>query len=162
MYKIGKENISITAVFKLYAEDIFRYSYSILRNLYEAQDAVQEVFLKYTENRNSFREDCSIKTWLFTLTRNYCYDRLRSRKHSAERMDDFQFEIINNPDYDNLISLKDAMIMLTEEQNEIIYLRDYEGNSYMEIAELTGQSIENVKIKLFRAKQRLRKILLEG
>ncbi|MCX6151156.1 MAG: RNA polymerase sigma factor [Ignavibacteriales bacterium] len=161
MYKIKEENISLTDHFKLYAEDILRYSFSILRNSYDAQDAVQEVFLKYTENKNTFREDCSLKTWLFTLTRNYCYDRLRSRKHSAEKLDDNLFEAINNPDYDNLISLKDAMKMLTDEQNEIIYLRDYEGNSYKQIAEITGQSVENVKVKLFRAKQRLRKLFNE-
>ncbi|RJP70237.1 MAG: RNA polymerase sigma factor [Ignavibacteriales bacterium] len=162
MYKSEKENIPIADVFKLYAEDIFRYSYSILRNAYEARDAVQEVFLKYAESKNIFREECSIKTWLFTITRNYCYDITRKKKHSAEKIQEDFLLPVNNPDYENLISLKEAMKELTPDQNEIIYLRDYEGYSYKEIAELTGQSLENVKIKLFRAKQSLRKILLEG
>jgi len=162
MYKSEKENIPIADVFKLHAEDIFRYSYSILRSAYEAQDAVQEVFLKYAESKNIFREECSIKTWLFTITRNYCYDITRKKKHSAEKIQEDILFSVDNPDYENLISLKEAMKELTSEQNEIIYLRDYEGYTYKEIAEVTGQSLENVKIKLFRAKQSLRKILLEG
>ena len=57
------------------------------------------------------------------------------------------------------ISLKDALMNLPEEYNELIYLREYEGFSYMEIARITKLSPENVKIKLFRARQELRKIL---
>ena len=57
------------------------------------------------------------------------------------------------------ISLKDALIKLPEEYNELIYLREYEGYSYNEIAGITKLSLENVKIKLFRARQELRKIL---
>ena len=51
------------------------------------------------------------------------------------------------------------MNRLSAEQSELIYLKDYEGYSYKEIAELTGLSFENVKIKLFRARQQLRNYL---
>ncbi len=50
-------------------------------------------------------------------------------------------------------------MQLNSEDNELIYLREYEGYSYKEIAEITEQSLENVKIKIFRTRQKLRKIL---
>ena len=50
-------------------------------------------------------------------------------------------------------------MQLSPEDNELIYLREYENYSYKEIAEITEQSLENVKIKIFRARQKLRKIL---
>ena len=62
-------------------------------------------------------------------------------------------------DYDTNITIKDALQQLKPEHNELIYLLEYEGYSYKEIAELTKQSLENVKIKIFRARQQLRKIL---
>jgi RNA polymerase sigma-70 factor (ECF subfamily) len=50
-------------------------------------------------------------------------------------------------------------LQLNSDENELIYLREYEGYSYKEIAELTEQSLENIKIKIFRVRKKLREIL---
>jgi RNA polymerase sigma-70 factor (ECF subfamily) len=139
--------------------DIFKYSYSILKNREEAEDAVQEVFVKYAENEDSFKGDCSCKTWLLIIARNYCFNRIKNKNFNNTDIDDESFNETTNPDYDMNISLKDALMKLSEEYNELIYLREYEGLSYNEIAGITKLSLENVKIKLFRARQELRKML---
>lgn len=156
----NKQNISAAELYRQYSDDIFRYAFSILRNYEEAKDALQEVFTRYVESEDNFNKDCSHKTWLFTITRNYCYDK-KKEKSSANISLDNTLHIIYNSDNDDLISLRDAMNQLSEEHNELIYLRDYEGYSYKEIALLTEQSVENIKIKLFRAKKRLKEILDE-
>ncbi len=154
-----RENISLPELYGRYSGDIFRYSLSILKNKEEAEDAVQEVFVKYAETESTFKGDCSYKTWLLVIARNYCFNRIKSKGHKNSRMDDAVFEEGVNPNYDTLISLRDAMLALPVDYSELIYLKEYEGFSYKEIAEITKLSPENVKIKLFRARQELRRIL---
>lgn len=155
----NKKNISPAELYKQYSDDIFRYAFSILRNFEEAKDALQEVFVRYVESKNNYREECNYKTWLFTITRNYSYDKLKQKRKNNIPLEDLPGLSFSNDDLDDLISLREALQQLTEEQNELIYLRDYEGYSYQEIALLTGQSLDNVKIKLFRAKKKLKELL---
>lgn len=154
-----KENISLPELYERYSEDIFKYSFSILKRKEEAQDAVQEVFVRYAKNEGSFKKDCSYKTWLLIITRNYCFNRLKNKSFKSENIENDVFDKSYIPDYDMQISLKDAIMKLPVEYNELIYLKEYEGYSYKEIAEVTNLSPESVKMKLFRARQELRKIL---
>jgi len=154
-----REIIPFTELYEKYSMDIYRYSLSILKDEDDAKDAVQETFVKYVENESSFRGDASQKTWLLVVARNYCYSKLRRAEKSNIRIDEEVFESSYEPQYDSEITLKDALICLSSEHNELLFLKEYDGYSYKEIAELTNQSIENVKIKLFRARQQLREIL---
>jgi len=154
-----REIIPFTELYEKYSMDIYRYSLSILKDEDDAKDAVQEAFVKYVENESSFRGDAGQKTWLLVVTRNYCYSKLKRAEKSNVRIDEEIFEGTYEPQYDSEITLKDALICLSSEHNELLFLKEYGGYSYKEIAELTEQSIENVKIKLFRARQQLREIL---
>ncbi|MBL1215281.1 MAG: RNA polymerase sigma factor [Ignavibacteriae bacterium] len=154
-----KEFLPLPELYEKYSIEIFKYSLSILNNEEEAKDAVQEVFVKYANSKSSFRQDCSQKTWLLVITRNYCYNRLQHSSFKNYGIEEVRQNENYEIDYDSNISLKEALKMLTPEQNELIYLKEYEGYSYKEIAELTNQSLENVKIKLFRVRKRLREIL---
>ncbi|MCX6151159.1 MAG: RNA polymerase sigma factor [Ignavibacteriales bacterium] len=155
------EKISITELFDRFSTEIYRYSFSILKDYDEASDAVQETFVKFAENEESFKGQCSYKTWLIIIARNYCYNRRRSGDFKSLKIDEENFNESYELQLDWRISLKNALMKLTDEQNELIYLVDYAGYSYKEIAELTKQSLENIKIKIFRARQELRKYLKE-
>ncbi len=154
-----KEYISLPELYEKYSADIYKYSLSILKNREEAEDAVQEVFVRYAKSENSFKKNCSYKTWLLIIARNYCFNRIGNKNYLSEHLYSNDFSKSYSPDYDIQISLKDALLELPEEYNELIYLKEYEGFSYKEIAEVTELSLENVKVKLFRARQQLRKIL---
>jgi len=154
-----KEIISLPELYERYSKDIFRYSFSILKNEDDAKDAVQEVFVKYAENESSFKRHCSYKTWLLVLTRNYCFNKTKSKGFNNESLEVQTFNKTYETDYDTQITVRDALLKLNSEDNELIYLREYESYSYKEIAELTEQSLENVKIKIFRARNKLREIL---
>lgn len=146
-------------MYERYSADIFRYSVSILKDEDDAKDAVQEVFVKYAENESSFKRNCSYKTWLLVLTRNYCYNKIRSSGYNNERIAEQVLNKSYEPDYDTSITIKEALLQLNFEESELIYLREYEGYSYKEIAEIIEQSLENVKIKIFRVRKKLREIL---
>jgi len=154
-----KEIISLPELYERYSKDIFRYSFSILKNEDDAKDAVQEVFVKYAENESSFKRNCSYKTWFLVLTRNYCFNKIKSKGFNNSNLEVQTFNITYETDYDTQITIRDALMQLNSEDNELIYLREYESYTYKEIAELTEQSLENVKIKIFRARKKLREIL---
>ena len=157
-----REIIPFMELYEKYSMDIYRYSLSILKDKDDAKDAVQETFVKYVENESSFRGDASQKTWLLIVARNYCYSRLKRAEKSNIRIDEKIFDKTYEPQYDSEITLRDALICLSAEHNELLFLKEYGGYSYKEISELTEQSIENVKIKLFRAREQLREIIKGG
>jgi RNA polymerase sigma-70 factor, ECF subfamily len=157
--KQSKKIISLPELYEKYSKDIFKYSYSILKNIDDAKDAVQEVFVKYSEGESSFKGNCSYKTWLLIITRNYCYNKIKSKNYNNDGLDNYIDNKFYEKDYDSQITIKNALMELSAEHNELIYLLEYEGYSYKEIAEITEQSLENVKIKIFRARQQLRKML---
>jgi RNA polymerase sigma-70 factor (ECF subfamily) len=155
------EKLTLSGLYDIYSADIYRYSFSILKNYEEAKDALQETFARYAESENSFKGQCSQKTWLFVIARNYCLNRLKNENYKSRKHIENIFPESNELDLDLLISLKEALQKLNQEYCELIFLADYSGYSYKEIAYITQQSIANVKIKIFRARNELRRLLNE-
>lgn len=153
--ELHKQNIE---TYNRYSADIFRYAFSLLKNRQDAEDVMHDVFLKYMDSLSSFNNECSIKTWLLVLTRNKCFNILAQRK-TRPSSDISQMETEYRLDCDDKISLEEALRKISVEDNELLYLKEYEGLSYAEISELTGHTLANVKIKLFRARTLLRKLL---
>lgn len=120
------------------------------------------MFTKLIESEKHFKGNCSQKTWLLIITRNYCLNRLSKRELQNYSYDQNVFNKTCNINLDEKLTLQNALQKLLPEENELIYLREYEGFSYKEIADLTNQSLENVKIKLYRIRKKLREILSES
>lgn len=157
--KRTKEKIPLPELYERYSQDIFKYSFSILKDEDDAKDSVQEVFVKFAENENSFKRNCSYKTWLLVLTRNYCYNKIKSKGFSNVSFQEQTLSKTYETEYDTRITIREALMQLNPEDNELIYLREYANYSYKEIAEITEQSLENVKIKIFRVRKKLREML---
>ena len=87
-------NSSFDELYKEFSDDILRYAYSILKNYEEAKDIVQEVFIRHFEKEESFKGQCSFKTWLFVIARNLCYSRLRSKNFHNESIEEYSFKKI--------------------------------------------------------------------
>jgi len=151
------KNAELKELYRLYSTDVFNYSKSLLKNKDDASDAVQDIFAKYFETRESFKGECSIKTWLLVLTRNYCYRKL-NKKHTVESIEDNQHLSIEY-DFYSQIEMEEALKCLNTDEYEIIYLREFGGYSYSEIGEILEIKVENVKIRLFRVRQKLKKFI---
>ncbi len=147
-------------LFHKYQSNIYRYCVKILGNIELAKDAYQETFIKMFEHRAEFRSD-NFSAWLFTISRNVCFNLMRNNHHSES----FDELIHSNPiSYKGDIALSDqinkALSMMPIQLREVLILREYNDLSYQEIATILKIELSTVKIRIHRARNLLRKILI--
>jgi len=164
------------ALFRQYFQKIFRQATHLLGNAAEAEEVVQEVFLAVYEKAHTFRGEAAFTTWLYRLTTNAAFSRLRRRKRSHEvAIEDYlpQFQ----PDGHHLVrpvvdwsanleeSLADAQLqqllrqaieLLQPLDKAVLVLSDFEDLSNKEIGEALGLTVLAVKARLHRARLFLR------
>jgi RNA polymerase sigma-70 factor (ECF subfamily) len=148
---------------------LHRYAAGILRDVHEAEDIVQEIFLKLWNMRQQINEIQNIEAFAFRMTRNHCLDRLRASKPSLmeENLESaLKNREGNSGDPENLMILNDAVKevkrlieRLPEQQKTIIHLRDVEGYSNEEIAEIMEMEVNTVRVNVSRARKSVRETL---
>lgn len=157
-----------------YTNQLLSYTFRMLKSREDAEDALQETYLKVYKSLDKFEGNSSFKTWLYKVATNVCLDMLRKQKRQTHQSlnvtdEDGEHEIsIPDETYSPEISakksaamdaLKKAMDSLNEEHKIIITLRDINGLSYEEIAEATETNVGTVKSRINRARIHLRKLL---
>ncbi|MDD6160816.1 MAG: RNA polymerase sigma factor [Oscillospiraceae bacterium] len=134
---------------------LLRTALAILGDPYEAEDAVQDAFLKYLEKLPELRDAQHEKAWLLKVTANGCKSRLRSRKrHPAEEL----LDVYPAPDGESG-EVAEAVLSLPDHQRAAVHLFYYEGYSTEEIARILGQRPGTVRSHLSRARESLRRTL---
>lgn len=136
---------------------LFRAALAILGDVQEAEDAVQETFLRYLEKRPELRDSGHEKAWLLKVTANSCKSVLRARKrHPAVEL----LDVYPAPDGESR-ELLEAILTLPANQRAAVHLHYYEGYSTGEIAAILGQRPGTVRSHLSRAREALRKYLAD-
>jgi RNA polymerase sigma-70 factor, ECF subfamily len=140
----------------------------LMRNEHDAEDAVQEAYLKAFRHQAGFRGDDG-RAWLLAIVRNTCYDRLKQsgvRDNSAfdERIHSIG-QSTTNPETSLLEKektelLREALEALSPEYREVLVLRELEELSYVEIAGITKIPIGTVMSRLSRARKQLQESFL--
>lgn len=138
-----------------YENPLFRAALAILGDVPEAEDAVQDAFVRYLEKRPAFRDGDHQRAWLLTVLANGCKSRLRARKRrgTVELLD-----VYPAPDVGSREVLE-AVMALPPRERAAIHLFYYEGYSTDEIAAILGQRPGTVRSHLSRARQSLREQL---
>lgn len=137
---------------------MLRAAAAILGDPYEAEDAVQDAFLRFLEKRPVFRDEGHERAWLLTVTANGCKSRLRVRKrHSAVQL----LDTCPAPDEPSR-ELLEAVLSLPANQRAAVHLHYYEGYTTDEIAAILGQRPGTVRSHLSRAREALREQLKEN
>ena len=160
---------AFSQVYADHERHVFRYAYHLLSHREDADDVKQETFLRAYKAMPGFRSECSLRTWLLRICANLCRDKIKSRERHKEVLYDPQTTPEQIMDDGNAIdphqaaersqmtdTLMRALRGMPAGQREIIILRDVEDLSYDEIAEVIGCSRASVKLRLFRARRRLR------
>lgn len=143
---------------KIYADGLFRFIVKNLRDDYEAENVVQNTFEKLWIRHKDVDYE-KAKAYLFTSAYNNMIDTIRKNKRLVE------LEVAKEPalaanEYTGVTEILNKLVnKLPEKQRSAILLRDYEGYSYDEIAEITGQTAAQVKVNIFRARVTLKKQL---
>jgi len=154
-----------------YQAKVFSIIYGILRNRNDAEDIAQQVFAKIYFSIKNFDFRSSLLTWIYKITVNECYDYLRKKRvrklvyesdFSSEdslRMENSEPATDQAPAVDHRLAQHDLIIKLlskiSEEDRSLILLKEVEGHSVEELAEMTGMNENTIKVKLFRARQKL-------
>jgi RNA polymerase sigma factor (sigma-70 family) len=143
---------------------LFRLAQMFLRNREEAEDAIQDVFLRLWVNRQQLETYQSIEALAVQMTKNVCLDRLKSH-HKTKTSGDTDMLSVQSDDvspYRQVENTDSAGLIhkligeLPEQQKLVLHLRDVEEYSLEEIEQVTGLSNANIRVILSRARQKLR------
>lgn len=140
-----------------YENTLYRSALVILGDAHEAQDAVQDAFVKYLEKTPEFESPEHEKAWLIRVTVNGCKSRLRSPWHRRRTA---LSEGLPAPAPEERTVLE-AVLALPPRDRAAVHLYYYEGYSTPEISAMTGQSEGTVRSRLARARQKLRNLLAD-
>ena len=138
---------------------LFRFSLQIVGNVAEAEDVVQEVFIKLWKSREKLDEYRNLEAWCMRLTKNQSIDKLRSKHRRVSDLDGVDVtETEATPhrlaEVNDLMGLvHKALAQLPEKQRQIMHLRDIEGLTYQEISDALEVPLNQVKVSLYRARQ---------
>jgi RNA polymerase sigma-70 factor (ECF subfamily) len=146
---------------------LYQVAYRLLRDPLEAEDVLQEVFLKVVKHAHRFEPQASVRAWLHRITANHCLNLLR-RRHPQESLDQDDapglasagatpLEALEERDLSR--RLEQLLNALPENQRRALVLKRFAGLTYQEIGEEMGLSPQAVDGLLKRARQFLKKAL---
>jgi RNA polymerase sigma-70 factor (ECF subfamily) len=160
---------------------IYRYILGIVRDPATAEDLTQETLLRAHKKLSSLEDPDKLVTWLYRIATNLCHDRFRqsSFRHRPESLDipadDAQesrtepAQADSEPTLDKAFEQKEMsacvqsyLTGLPDDYRAVILLHDAEGMTNPEISEMLGVSLANVKIRLHRARKKLREALTQA
>ena len=171
-FKEGDETVFYTLVGEL-KQQVFNTCFGFVRNTQEAEDLTQDTFIKAFQNRDKFKGDSTLKTWIFRIAVNTSLGYLRSKNRDKRKwfsnalsLDDVQ-EKMNSIDYpDKTLEEKEleatlnaALNLLPENQKSVFVMSKIDGYSNKEISEILSLSISSIESLAHRAKKNLQKIL---
>ncbi len=162
----GDQSACATIV-QRYTGVLYNQAYRMLGDSFEAEDAVQEVFLRAFRNLSSYDPSRRLVTWLLTIGSNYCIDRLRRRRFNWLTLEDVAFWLPSTQPGPERSAIQRAsrevvqraLQRLPESYRSVTVLRYWHDLSYDEIGTILGLTEATVKTRLHRARKMLQEAL---
>lgn len=149
-----------------YQNIVFSIALKVLGNREDAEEMAQESFIKAYKSLSSFQGKAKFSTWLYRITYNTCISATRKKKHHFTSTDDVQIEdesqemnLDGIPEENRARYIKAALQQLPEDEYTLILLYYFEEQPVEEVSKVTGLTESNTKVKLYRARKKLYKIL---
>lgn len=153
-----------------YKNRIFRFVHVCYgRNIADAEEYTQEIFLKMIVNRQMFNPAMRFSAWFYTIARNYCLNKIRTEKIqcvvSLGEIDESQINLSGHSadklmlDGELGVKIRQAIISLPENQSVVFVMREIDELPFCEIAEILNLNEGNVRMILHRAKKQLQTLL---
>ena len=148
----------------LLSRKLYLVAFRFLKRQEEAEDAVQEVFMRLWNRLDDLDKFNSLEAFATTTVKNYCIDILRKEKSIVHENQDNHLYILNNEPspYEVLENNETSDILnriiagLPDNYRQIITLKEIEGLSYNEVAEITNTNINTLRVNLSRARKMIR------
>ena len=144
---------------------IYRYCLRMLSDSNAAEDATQETFMRMFSNIDVLQKTESFLPWLFRIARNEVMMHIRKNRRNGVQSDEEVWD--KQTPYDLTVAAETTEIVqrllqiLKSEYREVLLLREYEQLTYLQIAEITGDTESSVKSRLFKARKALTNRLKE-
>ena len=150
-----------------YSSRLYRMAFRLMNNREEAEDIVQEVYVKLWGMRNELTKYNSIEALAIRITRNLCLDHLRRKKVNqdamkAEKMKEAGHSVTPVEELEQ--KEKEALLhtliaALPEPQRSLVHLRHLEEKEYEEIAEMVNMNVNAIRVSISRARKQMREML---
>lgn len=168
------EQTSFNYLLDTFWNDVYGFQLKRTHNEYEAEDITIRTFSKAFDKIEMYNSDYVFKTWLISISKNIHIDQIRKQKNKpyAQSIDDEKQTVYTLADSaptpedrliteQNLAELLRFIKLLKPAYKEVIMLRYFQEMTYKEIAEELQEPINNIKVKLLRAKKLLANIIQE-
>lgn len=165
------DQIAFQEIVERYQSKVFSIIHGIVRQRNDVEDIAQQVFTKIYFSMRNFDFRSSLITWVYKITVNECFDYLRKKKvrklvYESDMSEDEVRRVENSESgsgrgvrADTTLARRDYVVKLLErvsgEERELLMLKEVEGYSVEEMAERLRMNENTIKVKLFRARQKL-------
>src|ERR1700721_2798271 len=154
-----------------YQSKVFSIIHGIVRQRNDVEDIAQQVFAKVYVSIRNFDFRSSLITWIYKITVNECFDYLRKKKvrklvyesdlseDEVRRVENTEPPVDRQPPADTTLARRDYVVKLmdrvSEEEKRLLMLKEVEGYSVEELSSMLSMNENTIKVKLFRARQKL-------
>ena len=156
--------MEVTTIFKQFHSDLLSYVKSKVRSREDAEDILQNVFIKISANIQKLTEDEKLKSWIFTITRNAIIDyyRVNATKKKVAVTEEIDENILDSNDPDptkGLDQCLNSMIsLLPKEYRDIITDSEIKGIRQKDLAEKYGMAYPSMRSRVQRGRERLKQL----
>jgi RNA polymerase sigma-70 factor (ECF subfamily) len=163
-------------IYDQYYVKVRRFILTLVKDEWVADDLIQETFLKIQNNLKALKDPSKLSSWIFRIAYNLCQDHFRQLKRlrkeeriDQEEMEDFKEALVQKgPDIQKELEqrqmgecVQNQINLLPETPRTVLILFDIMEFSHQEIADILGITVKNAKVRLHRARKRLKTILEE-
>lgn len=157
--KPGRDAFDV--LYARYSSKIFTYCKKILNNSDTAEDIFQETFVRFFESAKVERKMTNVAGFLIRIARNLCLNEKAKKYNDKVPLEDFQMPYLDNSYEKKELNdiLNTALEALPEKFREVLILKEFMDLSYNEIAEALNTTLPVIRIRIYRARNKLREIL---
>ena len=158
-FKSG-DDLAFVSIYNHYKTGIYSFCLKMLMSRDLALDAVQDTFVRVYENRDRLMNTGAFKSWLYTIARNQCLNRIRKLKREVPLDEACELRSDQSPigeleKSERIEFVNRYLAALSPSYREVIVLREFQNMSYEEIGAITRSTISAVKSRLFKARRKL-------
>jgi len=165
---LSTQNVAyFDVLYRRYSTKIFGKCISLLKNEMQAQDAMQDIFMKILLNLSKFSGKSKFSTWIYSITYNFCIDLIRKKKKDKSILVDDISRVHDTPDDDiedrflletSVNRLKVVLEKIPIDDKSVLMMKYQDDMSIRDIGEVLDKSESAIKMKIKRAKQKFKLI----